>query len=186
MDGMVWTIKDYLNPINIVIVVLGLVTMFGFAVVLSKLRVLQTNIDNDKKKTGGRQRFVKGMNAITTDPDVVQWEDTLRHIQEFNDIQVKYDMFEQFIPIFPLLGILGTVVGLVNALPEFSLDSGNPFEGLATALTTTICGLVVAILLRFFDSVKVSKEVNKMGLYFDSFEQSYQMTKDKLAQESEE
>ncbi len=50
----------------------------------------------------------------------------------------------------PLIGLLGTVTGLVQSFSNFSAETGMPdpgafIQGVALALTTTILGLTVAI-----------------------------------------
>ncbi len=50
----------------------------------------------------------------------------------------------------PLLGLLGTVVGLTQVFSHISIDTGMPdpssfVQGIALALTTTVIGLIIAI-----------------------------------------
>ncbi|PWU06198.1 MAG: MotA/TolQ/ExbB proton channel family protein [Verrucomicrobia bacterium] len=50
----------------------------------------------------------------------------------------------------PLLGLLGTVVGLTQVFSRISIDTGMPdpsafVQGIALALTTTVLGLIIAI-----------------------------------------
>ena len=54
-------------------------------------------------------------------------------------------------------------------------------EALTLSMSTTFWGLIAAIVLKFADAILVSKTVNKMELYFDTFEQNYNMAKDKFA-----
>ena len=102
-------------------------------------------------------------------------------MEDFNKIQLKYSIFEQFVPIFPLLGILGTVAGLIQQLG----DVDQMRDALALSMSTTFWGLIAAIGLKIVDAIWISKAVNKMGLYFDMYEQNYQMAKDKFIEENE-
>jgi biopolymer transport protein ExbB/TolQ len=73
------------------------------------------------------------------------------------------------------LGILGTVAGLIEKL-------GNIAEmesALSISMGTTFVGLLAAIFLKIIDAVWVNRSINKMTLFFDTFEQNYQMAKDK-------
>lgn len=50
----------------------------------------------------------------------------------------------------PLIGLLGTVVGLIQVFANISIETGMPdpgafIKGIALALTTTVLGLVIAI-----------------------------------------
>ena len=70
--------------------------------------------------------------------------------------------------ISPLLGLLGTVIGIQNAFQRVKMGLGKPAElaeGIETALVTTIAGLFVAIpalLLAAYLSGKVRKLMERM------------------------
>lgn len=59
-------------------------------------------------------------------------------------------LLDVIIAAAPLIGLLGTVVGLIQVFSHISLETGMPdpgpfVKGVALALTTTVLGLVVAI-----------------------------------------
>lgn len=59
-------------------------------------------------------------------------------------------LLEVIIAAAPLIGLLGTVVGLIEVFSHISVETGMPdpgpfVRGVALALTTTVLGLVVAI-----------------------------------------
>tara|TARA_B110000305_G_C19406042_1_gene622805 strand:+ start:653 stop:1222 length:570 start_codon:yes stop_codon:yes gene_type:complete len=59
-------------------------------------------------------------------------------------------ILEIIISVAPLIGLMGTVLGLVQVFSQFSVESGleNPeafIKGVALALTTTVLGLSIAI-----------------------------------------
>lgn len=59
-------------------------------------------------------------------------------------------LLDVIIAAAPLIGLLGTVVGLIEVFSHISLETGMPdpgpfVQGVALALTTTVLGLVVAI-----------------------------------------
>ena len=58
-------------------------------------------------------------------------------------------------------------------------------DALAVSMSTTFWGLIAAIILKVVDAVLVSKTVNKMSLYFETYEQSYQMVRDKHMREND-
>lgn len=165
--------------INWIILGLALVTIAGFAYTVLGVSKLKGKIDEDRKKTGGRKEYTSG--GIKKDADVYSWEDNLNYLEVFNKIRLRYFIFEQFVPVFPLLGILGTVAGLIQQLG----DREQMREALALSMSTTFYGLIAAILLRVIDAVFVSKMVNQMAIFFDTFEQNYQMVKDKYDQEND-
>jgi biopolymer transport protein ExbB/TolQ len=70
---------------------------------------------------------------------------------------------------------LGTVAGLIQQLDH--IDQMR--DALAVSMSTTFLGLIAAVVLKFVDAILVSKNVNSMEMYFDTFEQNYQMARDK-------
>ncbi|MBR4146217.1 MAG: MotA/TolQ/ExbB proton channel family protein [Lachnospiraceae bacterium] len=162
------------NSINGLILVLAIITIAGFAYVVMNISKLQNTIDEKHKKKRSTE-FTPG--GIQKTPDAYTWEEILEYKEEYNKIQLIYATFEQFVPIFPLLGILGTVAGLIQHLD----DINKMKEALTLSMSTTFWGLIAAIVLKFADAILVSKTVNKMELYFDTFEQNYNMAKDKYA-----
>lgn len=65
-----------------------------------------------------------------------------------------YALFVNITGIFPLLGILGTVVSLLGLVSDMNNVTGN-FYG---ALTSTFWGLIFAILFKFLDGM-ISPEI---------------------------
>ncbi len=163
--------------INWIIAFLAVLTLIGFAWVV--LDIGKLDGDMNSKKKGRKKEYTEG--GIKKEADVYTWEETLDYLESFNKIQLRYSMFEQFIPVFPLLGILGTVSGLIQQLG----DVEQMQAALATSMSTTFWGLIAAISLKIIDALLVSKSVNKKAIYFDMFEQNYQMVKDKFDQEGE-
>jgi len=176
MEGLVIFIGSYINWI---ILLLALVTIYGFLRTALKVKKLREKMDEDRKKSGRRKEYTEG--GIKVEADVYTWEDTLDYMESFNKIQLTYSMFEQFVPLFPLLGILGTVAGLIQQLEN--IDQMK--EALALSMSTTFWGLIAAIALKTIDALLVSKSVDGMAMHFDTFEQNYQMVKDKYSQEVE-
>ena len=77
-----------------------------------------------------------------------------------------YSMFVNLTGIFPLLGILGTVVSLLGMVSDSTDITGN-FYG---ALTSTFWGLVFAIIFKFIDGVisaKIEDNEKTVALYLD-------------------
>lgn len=160
------------HSINGIIIVFAVITIAGFAYVVMNLTKLKNSIDEKHKKSRSTE-FTPG--GIMKTPDAYTWEETLEYKEEYNKIQLVYSIFEQFVPIFPLLGILGTVAGLIQQLDN--IDQMR--DALAVSMSTTFLGLIAAIVLKLADALLVSKSINKMEMYFDTFEQNYQMARDK-------
>lgn len=166
------------NIVALGIICLAIITVLGFAFVVLDVGKLQNEMDENQKRKVKKDYTAGGIKKVI-DPDT--WAEVLEYLEKFNKIQLKYFTFEQLVPIFPLLGILGTVAGLIQQI-------GNIEEmkaGLNTSMYTTLFGLIAAIVLRIVDAFWISGAVNKMSLYFETYEQSYQMVKDKYMIEND-
>ncbi|MBO6229015.1 MAG: MotA/TolQ/ExbB proton channel family protein [Ruminiclostridium sp.] len=78
-----------------------------------------------------------------------------------------YALFVNITGIFPLLGILGTVVSLLGLVSDMENVTGN-FYG---ALTSTFWGLIFAILFKFLDGVispEIESNEKSVRLYLES------------------
>ena len=83
-----------------------------------------------------------------------------------NSMGRLYSIFVNLTGIFPLLGILGTVISLLGLVSDTTDITGN-FYG---ALTSTFWGLVFAIIFKFLDgiiSAKIEDNEKNVALYLD-------------------
>jgi biopolymer transport protein ExbB len=78
--------------------------------------------------------------------------DALRAVAEFEAVRLERGLFvlEIVVAAAPLVGLLGTVTGLVTVFSGVSPETGLPVpedfvEGVALALSTTMLGLAIAI-----------------------------------------
>ena len=72
----------------------------------------------------------------------------------------------QLIALLPLLGILGTVWGLMEG--SGSPDISGLMSGLGTAMMTTFIGLSFSIVLKFIDAAVIGVKVNAIDADFAS------------------
>lgn len=94
--------------------------------------------------------------------------DTIRkHENEFNAACSNHNVIAQLIPVFPLMGVFGTVAGLI--LNVKSADTAQMLSSLDVALSTTLWGLIFAIVLKVLDVVFLSKVINDVEVMLDNF-----------------
>ena len=103
-------------------------------------------------------RLHKKMNLTLYAPDSNAWreaEEEITGLRESDVIAMRnhtsklYSLFVNLTGIFPLLGILGTVISLLGLVSDMQDVTGN-FYG---ALTSTFWGLVFAIVFKFLDGM---------------------------------
>lgn len=162
------------KPYNWLIFVLMIGAIYGFVSTLSDVKRLTAKMEEEAKKKNRGRKELTAAGGMVTAPSVIDWEDVLGYIEIFNKIKAKYSMWEQFIPIFPLLGLLGTVMGLIEAM-----HSGFETSDMSLALTSTFAGLVAAIALKVIDALLTGKAIQEKQFYFDTFEMNYHMVVDK-------
>ena len=99
--------------------------------------------------------------------EIKQTKLMLRKMRETSD--KYYSMYTNLAGIFPLLGILGTVISLIPLVQ----DMANMQQNFFVALTSTLWGLVFAIFFRLLDGVLAPRiERNNRGIedYLDKLE----------------
>lgn len=105
----------------------------------------------------------------SADEDAAITPDTIRVYEtDFNKSKAVYQIFVQLISVFPLLGILGTVAGLMQGVTGG--DINNMLDSLNLALTSTFWGLICAIGLKFLDAVYGSRIITDVEVMLDDFE----------------
>ena len=91
---------------------------------------------------------------------------------EVNRMERGFVFLEIIIGAAPLLGLLGTVTGLVQVFGNVSMETGMPdpsafTQGIALALTTTVIGLAVAIPCLIANSY-LQRRVETYAVQFES------------------
>lgn len=82
----------------------------------------------------------------------------------FSEAYANYVTGGQLISLLPLLGIFGTVLGLI--LSSGTSDIAQMVAGLGTAMWTTLLGLIFSIGLKAYDAVCIGRTVNLIDARF--------------------
>ena len=165
---MVYFISEYINQF---IVLLGIFLGFWMMYNIIRLEKHKSKIEtvlNLKSRKVYINKNTRNMDEREEHENITP--ETLRtYEQDFNKTCSVYRMYIQLIPIFPLLGILGTVSGLMNQL------GAENIEGLNVALTSTLWGLVAAIFFKIL-SLCPGRIVDQVDImldnYYDKFDDS--------------
>jgi biopolymer transport protein ExbB len=89
---------------------------------------------------------------------------------ELPNLKKFHNIFETIITLSPLLGLLGTILGLMSAFSVLNSDyiaggkSSGVSAGIGEALVSTVMGLVVAISIVFFSNIFYSLYLRQVYL----------------------
>ena len=154
----------------LLIIIFGALILFFEFYVLAKLRQIYKSFDKIRVRVHS-----------TNDED--EWIDDVGNVGLSTTVNVRYDRDElelnrgrfsvayanyvtcgQLTSLLPLLGILGTVAGLIAS--SGTTDMSQMISGLGTAMWTTLCGLVASIGLKALDAVLLGRLVNLIDAKF--------------------
>ena len=113
----------------------------------------------------------------TDDTDAAVTPDTIRAAEkDFNSVCSWHNALAQLIPIFPLLGVLGTVYGLMQQVSAADIES--MLNSLDVALGTTFVGLIFAIVLKAYDALGPSRKISDAEVLLDDFDKKMELRED--------
>lgn len=160
-------------------------------VVVSRISGVKKKLDENENavlKLYDRKRVRRDMDkdismTVTTDTKIDP--DKMNDLrQEYDRICVEYSIVSQLIPIFPSLGILGTVAGLMFQVAAEGIDQMTSSIGMA--LSSTFLALLFTIILKYMMAVSVSKKVNEIDVKYRDYERHRQDLVDKVKLVDEE
>lgn len=161
--------------------------IFGLALSIERIIYLNLSTTNTKKllakiedalKSGGVDAakdvcrntsgpvasiFYQGMDRATDGGDI---NDVEKAIEQYGGVQMGLlerglSWISLFIALAPMLGFLGTVIGMIKAFDDIqnagTMSAAVVAGGIKVALITTVSGLVVAIILQIFYNYILSK-----------------------------
>lgn len=135
---------EYINRGGLIVYILIVLNIIGFTIMLWKFLVI--TIAKFKKESTAKKIL-----------EVMKKSDTKYEERSFQNALNKYvtglesglNTVKIIASIAPLLGLLGTVIGVLNSFDSISKAGlGNPSifsTGISIALITTVAGLIVAI-----------------------------------------
>ena len=138
------------NYLKWIIVAGGVIVLFFLIKNYVKLYSKKTAI-SDAMHRNNKESYINANTQEIKEREIKEavTPDTIRSYEKsFNEVVSAYNACVQFIPLFPLLGILGTVAGLMLALGDSSEVAEVNNVAMRTAFETTFYGLIVTIILR--------------------------------------
>ncbi|MDR2585356.1 MAG: MotA/TolQ/ExbB proton channel family protein [Prevotellaceae bacterium] len=105
--------------------------------------------------------FYQGLLHMDEGIEVVEKSITSYGSVQMSQLEKGLSWIQLFIAVAPMLGFLGTVVGMVVAFDAIAkagdISPNIVADGMKIALITTVGGLIVAIILQFFYNYLLSK-----------------------------
>lgn len=151
-------------------VVLALILVNSFYLFFAQKRIKELL---DKKSTNSKVNTALHEYKEETEENTSIKIDEVRELEnKFNKTSSFHGAFARAIPIFPMLGILGTVAGLI--LQVRAEDIQTMLASLDTALATTFYGLSAAIILKFIDIFPVTL-INMVEIMLDNFDRKLEL-----------
>lgn len=104
-----------------------------------------------EKKSSIASSIEKFLKRADKGLEVQDYENIIKEIslEELTPFESKLNCLASIIGIAPMLGLLGTVTGMIRAFVNISKfgsgDAAIVADGIAEALLTTACGLIIAI-----------------------------------------
>lgn len=100
-----------------------------------------------------------------------EWEELRECERKFSKTRSGYEVLAQCVTLFPLLGILGTVAGLMLQVRSQNLN--EMMGSLYTALGTTFWGLMWAIPLKFIMSIFSARIIFDVEASLDNYDKGF-------------
>lgn len=168
MEGILQFVADYANMF---IILFGLAAAIALVVNANHLSNHRNKIEEALKRKNKKYITNAESKELEEEDDegAAITPDTIRRYEmEFNKTCSWHNVLTQLIPVFPLLGILGTVAGLM--LQTKAADIAGMLDSLDVALVTTFWGLVWAILLKLLEAFYPSRIIYDVEVMLDDFD----------------
>ncbi len=136
------TYSNFINQGGPVVVILFLISIYLFVLISVKFKFLFFDIDLIKNK------FVKDYNSIEKDQYLLLNQSILK--SDFKNIVIKdFYIIQTLIALCPVLGLLGTVTGMIEVFDVVSFFGTGNARALASGITKatlpTMTGMAISI-----------------------------------------
>lgn len=141
---MMFELLDYINRGGIIVYILIVLNIIGFSIMLWKFLVI--SIAKFRKESVAK-RIVETIESSNNKYEEKTFQNALD--KYVTGLESGLNTVKIIASIAPLIGLLGTVIGVLNSFDSISkVGLGDPTifsTGISIALITTVAGLIVAI-----------------------------------------
>lgn len=186
MDEIIKNICEVLSKsLNIIILIAGIGELVLLCISWHKLYKSKNAFMKLSKATTKevRDKQVDHTSTKTTITVIkLDWAAFDKLKEEYQSINGTYSIYSLIIQLFTLLGILGTVAGLFIAMQNWSdlSKATDMYNGIKFALSSTVLGIIFAVIYKIFDIVLCSQYINYIDDEIERFDKNYSEAKDSL------
>ena len=171
------------DSLNIIILLAGVFELVLLCISWYKLNCSKVGFkklsEPKTKEVKDKQEF-HARTKTTTIVTKMDWDAFDKLKQKYQSTSGIYSIYSLIIQLFTLLGILGTVAGLFIAMQNWSdlSKTTEMYNGIKFALSSTILGIIFAVIFKIFDIILCSQYINYLDDEIDRFEKNYTEAKD--------
>lgn len=161
------------SGVNILILIVGIGVLLGliYSYLEYKKLVDRYNIQKTKIKDKTVEVTGEGSANIISSYEGISSE-FMEEIEDgYEKIGIKYNVCIQLISLFPMFGILGTVMGLMKQIAAAGIEQLT--SSVALALGSTIVAIFCAVALRIVDIFTAGKEASIIEGYIAKYDKSF-------------
>lgn len=169
-------LKFCLNWIILLVAIYEFTLLYRSMTRLAELKKRIAGLLGSKRKSKKvKAEGPKQYSSEITSEVVLNWDEFDVFCGEYQEDSILFSKFSLIIQIFPLLGILGTVAGLYYAMNSNQglQNAQDMYEGVRLALSSTIYGLIAAIIYKIFDVVINAYYINYIDDGIERFKDKY-------------
>lgn len=161
------------NNMNLIIIFGGIVLVVFIMINWGKLVSHKSTIEEALDRRNMKTSIDKNTLEIREreEKESVTPETIRKYEKKFNKTCSRYNVYIQLIPIFPLLGILGTVAGLMLQVEAQNMDA--LMASLNLALESTLLGLFFAIILKAIVAFFPAKIIYDVEILLDDYDKKF-------------
>lgn len=163
------------NPAIVLLAIAELFLLIKSGMLLSQFRKRIIRLNSKKMVKPTTSKKDEGNLTTTVELELTQnWDEFDQFLEEYQTKGWWYSSFSLIIQIFTLLGILGTVAGLYIAMS----NGEDMYKGVEMALSTTIFGIMFAVIYKVADIFIVAYFINFIEDGISRYEKIYQVKND--------
>ena len=111
--------------------------------------------------------FNEDLNLENVTSSTVESKDINDWKTEYDKLCTRYNTWTEMIPVLPLLGIFGTVSGLIGMVN--TTEQAKMIDNLGIAMTSTWLALIITIALKVYVAVSISRKLYMCDVGYESF-----------------